>query len=187
MGMVFQGPRKNFAKSTAPGDQGAFRWVHDRVGTNWRLTGPQAAIGLKQLRKLDDWRAARSRNAAIWAESLGSVPGLRVPLPEGNSQRHAFYKLYFYVDRGSDDEAEAFRSEILKRSAEAGLRVFSGGCSEIYLEQAFSGVRHLDCPVSRSLGVRSLMVEVHPTLSAELLKLRAERLAEIVRSVIERD
>jgi len=183
----FKDHGKDFTKSTAPGDQGTFRWVHDRIGTNWRLTGPQAAIGLRQLPKLDEWRTARSRNAAIWAAALTSVPGLRVPVPEGNSLRHAFYKLYFYVDRGSDDEAERFRSEILKRSAAAGLRVFSGGCSEIYLEQAFSGLPHLDCPVSRSLGVRSLMVEVHPTLSPDLLEWRAARLAEIVRSVLAED
>ncbi|HWC57227.1 MAG TPA: DegT/DnrJ/EryC1/StrS family aminotransferase [Sphingomicrobium sp.] len=183
----FKDHGKDFAKSTASSDGGAFRWVHDRIGTNWRLTGPQAAIGLRQLPKLDDWRAARSRNAAIWAEALADIRGLRVPVPQGNSLRHAFYKLYFYVDRGSDDEAEALRSEILKRSATAGLRVFSGGCSEIYLEQAFSGLPHLDCPVSRSLGVRSLMVEVHPTLRPDLLELRAARLAEIVRSVLAGD
>lgn len=183
----FKDHGKDFAKSTAPGDPGSFRWVHDRIGTNWRLTGLQAAIGLKQLPKLDGWRGDRSRNAAIWAGALAGVPGLRVPAPEGNSLRHAFYKLYFYVDRGSDKEAGKLRSEILKRAAQAGLRVFSGGCSEIYLEQAFSGITHLDCPVSRSLGVRSLMVEVHPTLRPDLQRMRAERLAEIAQDVLGQD
>lgn len=183
----FKDHGKDFAKSTAAGDPGSFRWLHDHVGTNWRLTGPQAAIGLRQLQKLDDWRAARARNAAIWAEALGQVPGIGVPVPEGNSRRHAFYKLYFYVDRGSDEEAAALRARILNRSAEAGLRVFSGSCSEIYLEKAFSGLPHMDCPVSRSLGVRSLMVEVHPTLRPDLLQLRAERLAEIARAVLDQE
>jgi dTDP-4-amino-4,6-dideoxygalactose transaminase len=184
----FKDHGKDFAKATVPAtDPGMFRWVHDRLGTNWRLTGPQAAIGLVQLQKLDDWRAARSRNAGIWAEALANVPRLRVPLPAGNSLRHAFYKLYFYIDRGSDDEAAELRSRILERSAEAGLRVFSGGCSEIYRERAFSGLPVADCPVSRSLGARSLMVEVHPTLRSDLLQLRAERLADIARTVLESD
>src|SRR4051812_27731385 len=42
---------KDRVKATAPPGPG-FRWVHDSVGTNWRLTGPQAAIGLAQLAKL---------------------------------------------------------------------------------------------------------------------------------------
>jgi dTDP-4-amino-4,6-dideoxygalactose transaminase len=182
----FKDHGKDFGKSTAPGERGMFRWVHDAIGTNWRLTGPQAAIGLAQLGKLDEWRAARTRNAAIWADALGQVPGLRVPLPAGNSLRHAFYKLYFTIDRGSDDQAAQLRSKILKQSVDAGLRVFSGSCSEIYREGAFAGLAHAECPVSRSLGARSLMVEVHPTLRPDLLQLRAERLADIARATLER-
>ena len=183
----FKDHGKDFDKAAMPaGDPGMFRWLHDRVGTNWRLTGPQAAIGLAQLPKLDGWIAARSKNAGIWADELGTVSGLRVPLPTGNSIRHSFYKLYFYVDRGSDDEAAALRSRILERSAAAGLRVFSGSCSEIYLEEAFDDLPDPDCPVSRSLGARSLMVEVHPTLRPDLVKLRADRLAGIARDVLER-
>jgi dTDP-4-amino-4,6-dideoxygalactose transaminase len=182
----FKDHGKDFAKSKGPSaEAGMFRWLHDRVGTNWRLTGMQAAIGVVQLGKLDAWLAARARNAAIWADALGEVDGLRVPLPKGNSLRHAFYKLYFYVDRGSDEDAASLRSEILKRAGDAGLRVFSGSCSEIYLEQAFSDLPRPDCPVSRSLGARSLMVEVHPTLRPDLLEQRAELLADIARSVLQ--
>jgi dTDP-4-amino-4,6-dideoxygalactose transaminase len=184
----FKDHGKDFEKSTSGATEpGMFRWVHDRVGTNWRLTGPQAAIGRVQLDKLDGWVATRARNAGIWAEALGGVPGLRVPLPEGNSVRHAFYKLYFYIGGFDEEEASALRSEILRRSSAAGLRVFSGSCSEIYRERAFADLSVADCPVSRSLGARSLMVEVHPTLRPDLLKLRAERLAEIAADVLGTD
>jgi dTDP-4-amino-4,6-dideoxygalactose transaminase len=175
----FKDHGKDFAKTTATGTPGMFRWVHDSVGTNWRLTGPQAAIGLVQLGKLDEWRRARTRNAQIWANALSKVPGLRVPMPDGNSVRHAFYKLYFYVDGGEDEEASRLRAEIITRSIDAGLKVFSGSCSEIYLEKPFRDLPQPDCPVSRSLGHRSLMVEVHPTLRPDLLHLRAEKLADI--------
>jgi len=182
----FKDHGKDHAKAMAPaGDPGLFRWLHDRVGTNWRMPGLQAAIGVVQLGKLDEWRATRTTNAEIWASELSRVPGLRVPLPAGNSHRHAFYKLYFYIDRGSDEEAEALRSQILRQSAEAGLRVFSGSCSEIYREAAFADLPRPDCPISRSLGARSLMVEVHPTLRQDLLQLRAERLAEIAARLLE--
>jgi dTDP-4-amino-4,6-dideoxygalactose transaminase len=181
----FKDHGKDFTKATAPaGEPGLFRWLHDMVGTNWRLTGPQAALGVVQLGKLDEWRTTRTRNAGMWAKALADIPGLRMPLPKGNSVRHAFYKLYFTIVRGSDEEAAALRSQILERSAEEGLRVFSGSCSEIYLEKAFDDLPRADCPVSRSLGARSLMVEVHPTLRPDLLERRAERLAAIVRQVL---
>ena len=181
----FKDHGKDYSKSTArAADAGTFRWVHERIGTNWRLTGPQAAIGVVQLRKLDDWRAARTRNAEIWNAALARVSGLRVPLPATNSLRHAFYKLYFHVDRGSDEEAAAYRSEILRRSAAGGLRLFSGSCSEIYREKAFADLSVSNFPIARSLGARSLMVEVHPTLRPELLEIRTARLAQIAAEVL---
>ena len=181
----FKDHGKDRSKATAPpGKPGMFRWLHDGVGTNWRLTGPQAAIGLVQLQKLDAWRDARTRNAAIWADALRNVPRLRAGIPEGNSLRHAFYKLYFTIDGGSDEEAGELRSEILARSAAEGLRVFSGSCSEIYLEQAFDDLPRPSLPVARSLGFRSLMVEVHPTLDPDLLRQRAARLADLADMVL---
>ncbi|MEO6361152.1 MAG: DegT/DnrJ/EryC1/StrS aminotransferase family protein [Sphingomicrobium sp.] len=170
-------------KACAPAtDHGTFRWVHDSVGTNWRMTGLQAAIGLAQLQKLPDWSATRARNAAIWADGLSGVPNLRAPLPRAGVD-HAFYKFYAYVD-APGEQAAVLRAEIFRRSAAAGLRVFSGSCSEIYREKAFADLAVEPLPNAHLLGESSLMVEVHPTLDPERLKRRAEALASIARDVL---
>ncbi|HYE29636.1 MAG TPA: DegT/DnrJ/EryC1/StrS family aminotransferase [Allosphingosinicella sp.] len=170
---------KNRAKVEAPQTTPGFRWLHDGVGTNWRLTGIQAAIGLRQLAKLDAWHAARNRNAGIWAEALAAAPGIRLPRP-GPRFRHAYYKLHFYLEPG----AEPAREEILARAAEAGLRLFTGSCSEVYLERAFDDLPRPDLPNARALGRASLMVEVHPTLRPERLRARAEKLAELIAAIL---
>lgn len=176
----FKDHGKDRSRSLSEAGQIGFRWLHDAVGTNWRLTGMQAAIGLKQLSKLPFWHSLRTRNAHIWADALTPIPGLRLPLPAGKI-RHAFYKLYFYLACPQPVEA---RDEILGRSQDAGLRVFSGSCSEIYLEGAFDDLPRPDLPVARALGECSLSVEVHPTLDPNILRARSYALAEIVRSVL---
>ena len=40
-----------------------FRWLHERYGSNFRLTEIQSAIGRIQLQLLPEWTAARNRNA----------------------------------------------------------------------------------------------------------------------------
>lgn len=177
----FKDHGKNWAKVRRRPHRSGFRWLHDSVGTNWRLTGPQAAIGLAQLAKLDRWRAERTLHAEAWAEALRAVPGVRVPTPEPQLQ-HAYYKFYFYIE--ASEHSGSVRDEILRRANEEGLRVFSGSCSEIYLEGAFSDLPRPDVPVARELGRSSLMVEVHPTLRLELTQRRAARLAEIVHDVL---
>ena len=175
----FKDHGKNWDKVQAPALHTGFRWLHDSVGTNWRLTGPQAAVGLRQLAKLDEWKRLRTRNARIWIEALSRVERLRVPLPQGGFE-HAFYKLYAYLPAG----AEAERDEILRHAAAQGIRLFSGSCSEVYLEACLSDLGQQRLPVARELGETSLMMEVHPTLSPDLLERRAERVAEIVAAVL---
>jgi dTDP-4-amino-4,6-dideoxygalactose transaminase len=171
---------KNWQKVKSPPVAPGFRWLHDSIGTNWRLTGPQAAIGLVQLGKLDEWMAARTRNARIWAEALGAVAGLRIPQPRPGLN-HALYKFYCYVE-GPD--AQGKRDEILRLAASAGLRLYSGSCSEVFLEEAFSDMERPDLPIARRLGATSLMLEVHPTLRPELIERRAAALARIAAGVL---
>ena len=179
----FKDHGKNWDKVNMPAvNSGMFRWLHDSVGTNWRLTGPQASIGLRQLAKLDEWTRIRTRNVSLWSAALSQVSGLRVPTP-GPDITHAYYKFYFYLDSRLGEPAR-LRSEILKRAAASGLRLFSGSCSEIYLEEAFRDLPTPDCPVARELTDTSLMVEVHPTLRPDLLEHRAEQLASICAEVL---
>ena len=179
----FKDHGKSWDKVRTPsGLPGEFRWLHDQVGTNWRLTGPQAAIGLKQLEKLEEWNAARTRNARVWTEALSGLQGVRVPQPR-EGIRHALYKLYFQL-KVSGADAPRLRQEILRRSSEEGVRLFSGSCSEVYLEEAFADLPRPDCPVARQLGQMSLMVEVHPTLRQDLLERRAEKLRSIIEDVV---
>lgn len=177
----FKDHGKNWRKVNEPASKPGFRWLHDSVGTNWRLTGPQAAIGLRQLEKLDEWHASRQRNALIWAEALTPIDGLRVPLPP-RGHEHAFYKFYAYLSAAKG--AADLRDEILRRANDAGLRVFSGSCSEVYRESAFRDLAVAELPVAKALGESSLMMEVHPTLRPEKLRQRAELLAGVVREVL---
>jgi dTDP-4-amino-4,6-dideoxygalactose transaminase len=142
-----------------------FRWVHERFGTNWRMTEPQSAIGRVQLRKLDGWVATRRRLAAIYAERLSRLPAIRVPVVPRDAY-HAHYRFYAYVNL-SALRAGWTRDRIVAAIAERGAPAFSGSCSEIYRERAFEGTGWapaVPLPVAHELGETSLAFLVHPTL-----------------------
>jgi len=168
-----------FGRDHPPG----FRWLHERFGSNFRLTELQSAIGCLQLQRLPEWSAARTRNDLLLAEALADLPAVRVPLPPEGIE-HAWYKFYAFVE--PEVLATGWsRDRILSEITEAGYPAFSGSCSEIYLEKCFqqAGLAPAErLPVARELGEISLMFLVHPTITPEQMA----GYAEVVRTVVKR-
>jgi dTDP-4-amino-4,6-dideoxygalactose transaminase len=167
-----------YNRDHAPG----FRWVHEGIGTNWRMLEMQGAIGRIQLRRMADWTEKRSCNAQqIMAvlERFGSL--LRVPLPDTDSH-HAFYRFYAYVQPQGLKPGWT-RDRIVATMTEKNAPLFQGSCSEVYLEKAFEG---MDCrplqrlPNAMELGDTSLMFLLHPTITPEQMDRYLITLTEVL-------
>ena len=161
----FKDHGKNYGAAHQRGSHTGFRRVHDSIGTNWRLTEMQSALGRILLRKLPHSVAIRRRNAAILAQSFAGIPALRVTRP-ADCFGHAYYKYYAFV-RPALLKPGWDRDRLAAAITAEGIPCSKGTCSEVYLEEAFPPEwRPPDrCPVARELGERSLMFLVHPTLS----------------------
>ncbi len=162
---------------------GIFRWLHDSIGTNWRLTEMQAALGRIQLSRLPEWINVRRRNAEILTRSLLNSELVHIPQP-GPSQYHSYYKHYAFVrpERLADGWS---RDRIVRELQLRGVPCGVGSCSEIYLERAFQNLGLAPaqpCLVSRSLGERSLMFVVHPTLEPQHMQEMSQRIAETLQT-----
>ena len=142
-----------------------FRWLHESVGTNARLTEMQSAIGRRILPKLAERIALRRRNAAILDQALSAIPALRVPVPPPGFE-HVYYRYHVFVcpERLRPDWT---RDRIQEAITAEGIPCLYGSCSEIYLEKAIPESwrpkqRHR---VARELGETSLMLPIHHLLS----------------------
>ena len=160
-----------------------FRWLHERFGSNFRLTELQSATGRIQLQRLPKWTAIRTRNALLLAAALSDLSAVRVPLPPEHLT-HAWYKFYAFVHPPALANGWS-RDRILSEISALGYPAFSGSCSEIYLEKCFqdAGLGPAQrLPVARKLGETSLMFLVHPTITPEQMT----GYAQAVRSVVQK-
>ncbi len=157
---------KRVDQPPATGDEPwRFRWLHETVGSNYRMTEMQAALGVAAMARLDDEVAGRRRNAAVLDEGLRDLETLRVEVPE-QGVRHAYYKYYVYI-RPEALKGGWSRDRFAAAVNAEGVPCFSGACPEIYLEAAYrdSGMAPAHrLPVARRLGEESLMFLVHPTM-----------------------
>ena len=159
-----------------------FRWLHESFGTNWRMLEMQAAIGRLQLQKLPGRIEQRRANAAVLNRRLGEYASVRLTLPPEDIY-HSYYKYYVFV-RPEKLKEGLSRDRIMNEIAAQGVPAFSGSCSEIYLEKAFSDAGYGPqerLPVAKELGETSLMFLVHPTLS----EADVEGMADVVCAVLE--
>ena len=165
-----------YRQEHAPG----FRWLHEQFGTNWRLTEMQSALGRVQLRKLPGWVKIRQRNAEMLTQEFGRLEALRLT-PTPADVGHSYYKYYAFV-RPERLKQGWSRDRIMAEINERGVPCFSGSCSEIYLEKAFTGdmqpSRRL--PVAKELGETSLMWLVHPTLKEDDVRWMAKVSGEVM-------
>ena len=158
-----------------------FRWLHESLGTNLRMTEMQAAIGRVQLTKLKDWHECRNANATRIVETLRQYHTVRVPVPPPDI-RHAYYRLYAFVV--PEYLADGWnRDRIIKELSDAGIPCFSGSCPEIYNEKAFNldGLGP-DAPLgnAQALGPLSLAFLVHPTLTSADMDRTCEALERVL-------
>lgn len=155
---------KNWELMQQPGGA-TFRWVHETLGTNWRMTEMQAAIGRVALGKLENWVAIRRANADTLRRRLSSLPSLRIPRPP-RSIEHSYYKFYAFL-RPEYLKPGWTPDRVLAAIQAEGISCGAGVCPEIYREKLFQerGIGpKAPLPAAQELGQTSLMFLVHPTL-----------------------
>ena len=140
-----------------------FRWVTHGFGTNGRMPGLQAAIGLKQLEKLDDWRTRRWEIFETLRSCLTSYSAVQVPVPR-QGILHAGYRFGFSVEPTRLAEGWDRRRTMAAINAE-GLTCVEP-CPEIYRERAFETISfpQPDCPNAVVLGQTACLIPISPNL-----------------------
>jgi dTDP-4-amino-4,6-dideoxygalactose transaminase len=137
------------------------RYYHDMLGYNYRMSDLHAAIGLAQVRRLDQFNAKRKANAAYLNQHITSVITPQVK-PDYD---HVWHQYTVRVEDGRDRDAA------IKQLNEAGIGtgifypvpVHQQG----YMKELVGEV-HL--PISEKLAQQVISLPVHPQVTQEDLE-----------------
>lgn len=179
---------KNPDKLRATGTPGAFRYVHDSFGSNWRMTEMQAAIGLAQLAKLPRWLATRTRNANILRQGLAGHPLIRLPeLPDHID--HGWYKFYFQLNVEAMAPGRKAIDLIAALQA-AGIPCGSGSCPDMSREAAFADApprKDGTLAAANRLGERSVMLPVDHLLDEGDMRAMVRAVVQLATSFMQQE
>jgi dTDP-4-amino-4,6-dideoxygalactose transaminase len=142
-----------------------FRWLHENIGTNWRMMPMQAVIGSHALDELYDWVKHRRKIGAIYNDTLKDCAGVRITLPPENVY-HAYYKYYFFIEPA---KFKVSRDDLICKINIQNIFCQVGSCSEVYKEEALKQYAPKDeLPVTQNLFKTALLLLCDPCISEEV-------------------
>lgn len=151
------------------GDTGKYN--HVALGYNYRMTNLQAAIGLPQLKRLDEFNRRRIENAEYLNRNI-KIEGLSTPFRQPKV-KHVYNQ---YVLRVEED-FPAGREQLMDYLQSKGIGSAIHYPKPIYQQPLY---RELGleghCPASEDVSSRVLSLPVHPSLSESELEYIAETL-----------
>lgn len=69
----------------------AKRFIHDELGWNYRMTNLQAAVGLAQLEKMDEFAKIKRRIGEYYLKELEGVDGIQLPVYQNEYCKNIFW------------------------------------------------------------------------------------------------
>lgn len=93
------------------------RFVHERLGWNLRLTNMQAAIGLAQLERLDEFSKRKRLMGQQYTELLSGISGVQLPLARTDYADNIYWVYGLVLDESLSINAE----KAMKRLAAKGV------------------------------------------------------------------
>lgn len=140
------------------------RFMHTDIGFNYRMTNIQAAIGLAQLERIDEFVEMRRRNAHYYNSRLKDIPGITLPV-EKSWAKNVYWMYGILVQ----DEFGLTRDELMARLSEKGVGTrtffFSMHRQPCFTEMGlFAGESY---PVADELGQRGLYLPSSSGLTLE--------------------
>jgi dTDP-4-amino-4,6-dideoxygalactose transaminase len=154
-------------------------WYYEVVagGFKYNLSDIQSAIGIHQLRKLDDFIWTRTRYADIYYSELADLDEIELP-PDNPSCRHAWH---LYSIRLNLDRLEIGRKEFITELHERGIGT-SVHFIPIPLHPYFAALKlaGADCPTARGLYPRLISLPLYPAMTEEQVYYVARSVKEVV-------
>jgi perosamine synthetase len=149
-------------------------YIHREIGYNYRLTNVQAAMGIAQLERLDEFIACKRRIAEAYRTGLDDVPGVTA-IPEAEWAESVRWLSTVLIDEG---EYGMSSRDLMRALGEWGIQT-RPLWQPLHLSPSQTDAIDTGCPVAEDLNRRGLSL---PS-SVGLTQAQQARVVDTIRSL----
>ncbi|MFC1846259.1 DegT/DnrJ/EryC1/StrS family aminotransferase [Chloroflexota bacterium] len=138
------------------------KYLHPGIGLNYRMSEVEAAIGLEQLKKLDQLVQLRRKNAAYLTSELSEIDGIVLPFVNVNV-KHSYHQYAILLDL---KRLSSTRDEFTEALKKLGIGTGIHYPRPLHKQPAFESiVGNMSLPVSEDVCNRIISLPVYPQLN----------------------
>jgi perosamine synthetase len=145
-------------------------WKYDvcDLGYNYRLTEPQAALGLSQMKRIDEGIDRRKSIADYYTQRFSKCSGVGLFPPQKVAGRSHIFHLY--TVRINEELSEISRNEVFKKLAANGIQS-SVHFTPLHLMSFYKQflAKNCDFPVAEKLYKEILSLPIYPMMSRKAM------------------
>ncbi len=152
-------------------------YEHFRLGTNYRLTGWQAAVLLSQFSRLPEQIEQRNKNARYLDERLNGMNLISIPPVDERVTRHSYY--LYLVQLNLEQFPGLTKDKFVKALEAEGIPCSAGYPHPLYKNQVFDNYQHIrnDCPEAERMCADSFW------LSHEIMLSEPDNLNDVASAI----
>jgi len=137
------------------------RYVHELLGYNYRMTDIAAAIGICQLKKLEQFNRRRIYNATILTNGLRGIDGLILPQIKPNA-KHVFHQFTIRIKEDFSMPRDTLKERLYASNIASGIYY----PLPIYKQPIYKKLGYKDYLPNTEIAVGEVLsLPVHPSLS----------------------
>jgi perosamine synthetase len=134
---------------------------YQEPGYNYRMTDIQAAIGIKQLEKLDWLVQERRKIAAHYNQALKEIACIKIPSePDGYYTNYQSYSVFL------KENCPIGRNDLMQKLLEKGIST-RAGIMTAHRQNAYTDWNALHLPVSEMLSDQSIILPLYVPMTEE--------------------
>jgi perosamine synthetase len=155
------------------------RFVHYELGWSYRMTNLQAALGVAQLERLDQFVTRRRQIGSRYSQLLASQAGLQLPIAETSYAKNLYWVFGIVLENYVDSDAKV----VIGRLAEykIGARPFFWPMHEQPVFQSMGLFKNESYPVSENIARRGLYLPG----GSGLTDIQLEHVIQVVIDILE--
>ena len=154
------------------------RFVHDELGFNFRMTNIQAALGIAQLEKINEFILKKREMGKFYTQALKEIEGIQFPLNSTDYAENLYWVYGIVLKDKFDFDAEKVMQKLSEKGI--GVRPFFWCMHEQPVLRKMGLFKDHKFPVAENLARRGFYI---PS-GLGLKRIEMERVCEVLKEVL---